>query len=109
MAITIKQDNTAKALSELDKSIARAIEKIGLAAEGYAKRLCPVDTGRLRNSITHAVDSGDKSVAIGTNVEYAAAVELGSSRSKAQPYLRPAATNHEKDYSRILEAELKNG
>ena len=73
-------DNSAEALSELSRAKARALETIGLKAEGYAKKLCPVGTvestgikgyrgGTLRNSITHAVD-GD-TVAVGSNVEYA--------------------------------------
>ena len=73
-------DNSAKALAELSRAKARALEIIGLKAEGYAKRLCPVGTvestgkkgyrgGTLRNSITHTV-SGD-TVAVGSNVEYA--------------------------------------
>ena len=37
---------------------------------------CPVDTGRLKNSITSAVE-GDSAV-IGTNVEYAPYVEFGT-------------------------------
>lgn len=85
----------------------RALEKIGLTAEGYAKKLAPVDTGRLRNSISHAVDSND--AYIGTNVEYAAYVELGTRKSRAQPYLIPAVTEHSGTYRKILENEYKNG
>ena len=76
-------------------------------AEGYAKRLCPVDTGRLRNSITHALDSGGRAVYVGTNVEYAPYVELGTARQKAQPYLRPAAVDHATEYREIIEGELR--
>ena len=39
------------------------------------QKSCPVDIGRLRNSITHSLNKGDKSVSIGTNVEYAIYVE----------------------------------
>ena len=73
-------DNSAKALAELSRAKARALEIIGLKAEGYAKRMCPVGTvestgkkgyrgGTLRNSIAHTVD-GD-TVSVGSNVEYA--------------------------------------
>ena len=37
----------------LEAAKAKALETIGGKAESYAKRLCPVDTGNLRNSITH--------------------------------------------------------
>ena len=83
------------------------MEKVGLVAEGYAKRLCPVDTGRLRNSITHVINAGEQAVYVGTNVEYAPYVELGTSRQKAQPYLRPAAVDHVSEYREIIEGELR--
>jgi HK97 gp10 family phage protein len=57
-----------------------------------AKRLCPVDTGRLRSSISWAVQIGGEGIVgrVGTDVEYAPYVEFGTSRMRAQPYLRPA-------------------
>lgn len=45
-----------------DNAIERALEKIGLQCEGYAIELCPVDTGLLRNSLTHAVGGSSPSV-----------------------------------------------
>ena len=56
----------------------RALERIGLQAEGYAKDLCPVDTGQLRKSISNAVDEAESTVYIGTNLEYAPFVEFGT-------------------------------
>lgn len=78
-----------------------ALEIIGGKAESYAKAACPVDTGRLRNSITHEQFSEDTEV-IGTNVEYAPYVELGTHKMKARPYLRPAAENHTAEYKAIM-------
>ena len=64
-------------LREYDADKQAALEAIGITAEGYAKKLTPVDTGRLRNSISHAVSGDD--VYIGTNVQpYAIFVELGT-------------------------------
>jgi HK97 gp10 family phage protein len=100
-------DNSAEILKAFEQATDRGLEKIGLVAEGYAKKLTPVDTGRLRNSITHEVDGND--VYIGSNVEYAPYVELGTARQKAQPFLKPAATEHSQTYKGILEAEYKNG
>ena len=91
-----------------DEAIARALEAIGLQCEGYAKMLCPVDTGNLRNSITHTVDVADRKTYVGTNVEYAAYVEMGTSKMKAQPYLKPAVVDHADEYSRMVEYYLKN-
>lgn len=64
-------DNSAAALGAINAASLRGLERCGLAAEGYAKDLCPVDTGNLRNSISHAIDKGGDTVYIGTNVEYA--------------------------------------
>ena len=101
-------DNTDEVLNAMRGSIGRALTRIGLSAEGYAKKECPVDTGNLRNSITNEVRQSEKAVYIGTGVEYAAYVELGTVRTKAQPYLRPAATEHSGVYKRILEEEMSN-
>lgn len=107
--VTVNEDNTEEVSRGIVRAIDRALEEIGLAAEGYAKRRCPVDTGNLRNSITHAVESAEDAVYVGTNVEYAAYVELGTSRTQAQPYLRPAATEHGSTYRSIIERNLRNG
>ena len=48
----------------------------GKIAEANCKELCPVDTGRLRNSITYEVSEDGKSVVVGTNVKYATYVEF---------------------------------
>lgn len=100
------KDNTDEVLKGLSDAVERALTRIGLAAEGYAKKECPVDTGNLRNSITNEVRSSEKAVYIGTNVEYATYVELGTTRTKAKPYLKPAATEHSTVYKRIMEEEM---
>ena len=100
------RDNTNEVLKGLSDAMERALTRIGLAAEGYAKKECPVDTGNLRNSITNEVRSSEKAVYIGTNVEYAEYVELGTTRTKAKPYLKPAVTEHSTVYKRIMEEEM---
>jgi len=100
-------DNSGEFLKEMPQKLERAMIAIGLTAESYAKQDCPVDTGRLRNSITHAVESKEQAVYIGTNVEYAAYVELGTSRQTAQPYLKPAASEHSSEYREIVEQAMK--
>ena len=73
MSVTI-HDHSAEVSAEIKTALLRGLEKVGLVAEGYAKKLCPVDTGNLRNSITHVVDEGGDAVYIGTNSEYGAYV-----------------------------------
>lgn len=98
---TIKVDNRDKFKSEIEKALDLALEECGSTCERYAKMLCPVDTGLLRNSITYALhgkapnissysadnakagkkssgsyngtaDDNEQCVYIGSNVEYAA-------------------------------------
>lgn len=107
--VTVRQDNTGQAVDGIDSAIGTALEKIGLLAENYAAKKCPVDTGNLLGSITHEVDAGDNAVYIGTDVEYAPYVELGTSRQEAQPFLRPAASEHGAQYRRVLKKALGGG
>ena len=157
-------DNSIEILTELQKAKGMALEAIGMRAETYAKKeltnFPAVDTGRLRNSITHAtvadegkqytytskkgkektehtdtVGSGAEkdAVYIGTNVEYAKWVELGTGiyasdgQGKKEPwvyqddegeyhltqgirpvhYLKKAATEHSDEYRQITERFCK--
>jgi HK97 gp10 family phage protein len=95
------------ALRELFESpegeVARDLQRRALQVDRMAKNLCPVGTpestgkkgyrgGRLRSSITNEIgQDGEGLVAVvGTNVEYAPYVELGTSKMAAQPFLLPA-------------------
>lgn len=98
-------NNANEVLEEFHEQIAVALETIGLVAEGYAKRLCPVDTGRLRNSISHAVDNN--AAYIGTNVDYAVYVEMGTVKTRAQPYLKPAIVDHADQYQEIVNKAIR--
>ena len=129
------QDHSAEVSTAIKAALLRGLEKIGLKVEDYAKNLCPVDTGNLRNSITHLVDDQEPAAIIGTNNSYDAYVELGTGiyaeggggrptpwvyqdakgnwhmthGNKPQPFLKPAAADHVGQYRDILESELKNG
>ena len=100
------KDNTEEVLSAMEKAIERGLEAIGLTAEGHAKKETPVDTGRLRNSISHAVE--DRAAYIGTNVEYAPYVELGARGRDGKHMLQRAATEHTNEYKRLMEDSMKN-
>ena len=76
---------------------------------GICEETAPVDTGNLRNSITHTVDEEEPAAYIGTNVEYAPYQELGTIHMEAQPFLKPAVADHANEYQKIIENELKNG
>ena len=102
-------DNSKEVSENIKSALLRGMEKCGLTAERFAKKLAPYDTGNLRNSITHTVDDGEPAVYIGTNVEYAPYVCLGTIHMKAQPFLKPAVNDHKDEYRKILENSLKNG
>ena len=105
MSYTYK-DNTDEVLAALKRAKKRGLEAIGLTAEGYAKKDTPVDTGRLRNSISHATD--DEAAYIGTNVEYAPYVELGARGRSGVHMLQRAASEHTDEYKRLMEDSMKN-
>lgn len=95
-------------IKQVSTKVEAAMMKAVLWVEADAKKLCPVDTGRLRASITHRVISaktswrkGSKDIIqgrVGTNVHYAPYQELGTDKMPAQPYLRPAL---EKNWGKI--------
>ena len=89
-----------------NEAIARALEAIGIQAEGDVAELAPVDTGRLRDSITHEVDESEEAVYVGTNVEYAAYQEYGTSKMKPHPFLKPGIMNNLETYKSIAKQFL---
>ena len=105
MSYTYK-DNTDEVLSALKRAKKRGLEAIGLTAEGHAKKETPVDTGRLRNSIAHAVE--DDAAYIGTSTSYAPFVELGARGREGVHMLQRAATEHAAEYKQIMEEALEN-
>lgn len=116
MKFNMENDFSALIEEATFSQIEKALEKVGLTAERYAKLACPVGTpestgkkgymgGTLRNSISH---THDKNTAyIGTNVEYAPYVEMGTKKMAARPYLKPAIADHIQEYKNTIEQELK--
>lgn len=140
--IRIDENNIDKVLDILDDDTEKALTMIGIKAEKYAKARCPVGTpestgikgyrgGTLRNSITFEVtsDNGDGVVVIGSNVEYAPYVELGTGPYfeappaweefdapkgsgsgkgyvRPRPYLKPAIEDHIRLYMKIIKDVL---
>lgn len=79
-----------------------------LSEKVYAQSETPgyVRTGRLMNSIAHEIDDGGMNATIGTNVEYAPYVELGTRRTRPKPYLFPALEEERGPFLRRLKREL---
>ena len=127
-------DYSDEVLEAFDDACKRALERCGNQAEGYAKDLCPVDTGNLRNRISHKVVDSEPAAYIGTNVEYAPYVEFGTGRyssvgggtpkdkwfyigddgkghigrpQKPRPFIKPAVADHAQTYRNIINDEMK--
>ena len=132
--ITMFIDNSDEILAKMKEAMLRALERCGSQAEGYAKDLVhsPGKTGTsaLRNSITHKVIPDELTAYIGSVLEYAAYVELGTGiyypggrqepwayqdtdgnwymtrGQKAKPYMKPAVENHKQTYIDIINDEF---
>ena len=110
------------------EAMVNAAVSVGMLTTGYAQDLCPVDTGLLRNSITHAYndeEDGKVTLLVGTNVEYAPYVELGHRQQPGRyvpkigkrlvrswvpgkPFLRPAFENHREEIEKIILDSFEN-
>lgn len=132
VTLTSNKDEILEALGE---QLGQAMIAIGMAAESNAKTEITkavydtpesefyVRTGRLRNSITYAVDTSEPAVYIGSNVEYAPWVELGHHQKPGQyvpaigkrlkrdfipgrPFLKPAVENYGEQYKDLLQQAM---
>ena len=134
MATVEFNSNLDAVLNGSQEAIERAMEIIGGMVESFAKNLCPVNTRVLRNSITHTTEDEGGTAVIGSDVEYAPYVELGTGQyaeggngrktpwvykdekgvwhrttgKKPKPYLRPAVEDHIKEYEEVLKNELSS-
>lgn len=144
-------DNSGEVLEAFKNQLAVALEAVGTQAESHAKQVISdslvygntdltkygekdnsrVDTGRLRNSVSHTVQQED--VYIGTNLDYAPYHELGTGIYASQPggrktpwvyydrhgkahktrglyplhFLKKAASEHTDEYKAIIEKIMR--
>ena len=115
----IESDYSDEILMLKNEAVLNAMEAISIKAEANAKKEITNKvydspesksgykrTGRLRNSITGEYDGN--SAQVGTNVEYGPYVELGTSKMKERPFIKPAIANHIDEYKEILQRILEN-
>lgn len=106
---TLAVDNSDEVLVLKNQAVLKALTVIALKAEGYAKKSLTesgaVDTGNLRNSVTGETDG--QTVQVGTNVEYATYVEIGTYKMGARPYIKPSIEDHIQEYQEILKRILE--
>ena len=102
--------NANKLQIAIDNAIKNSVEKVKFKAEAKAISLVPVDTGRLKGSIA-VKDLGPYNFELRAgytnDVDYAQYVEYGTSKMKAQPFLRPAIAYAKKEVVKDLYKEIK--
>lgn len=113
MSFNVKITDNSEAF--IDEARRKALTAVTEAAEfvvSEAKRNCPVDTGRLRDSIEYSSGTEFETAAanIGSDVEYAVDVELKSiaHRNGKAHFLRDAIQDNRNKIHNIIEAAMKN-
>ena len=85
----------------ITEELGNAVRDLVLLVEAEAKKLCPVDTGKLRASITPVIESWAAGY-VGTNTNYAPYVEFGTRKMDAQPFLEPAFLEGKRQASKVF-------
>ena len=131
------EDHSDEFLKALEEQVEAGLTAIGIEAENAAKEIITekgaVDTGRLRASITYAIAgekaaretyqddngktydvdgkapkrNGEAGVLIGTNVDYGKYVELGTTKMKERPFLKPAITQNAERFKELMKIALE--
>lgn len=99
-----------KAPGKIATALREASAKSAFLIEGRAKKLSPVDTGRLRSSIQTSlgvIDGGLGSI-VKTNVDYAIYVHEGTRRMAGRPFMKQAADQSELEIGRIYSSAVKD-
>ena len=109
--IIIHRDEVERAISQ---ALERALEGVGIFVESEAKDELEndprrIDTGNLRNSITHDVVESEQAVYVGTNVEYGIYVHEGTVRMSPNRFLKNAVERNADQIKEYIEDALKNG
>jgi len=106
ITVEITEDHIDDVLRQIEAQAEAAVKKAADKAVELAKKLAPVDTGFLRDSI-EAINDPNLPGIIGTRIvalaPYAEFVELGTHKMAARPFLTPAMFMAR----RILEQEFK--
>lgn len=110
-SVTIKIDATkykqflTEAPLKILKAVSTTIQKGALVIEGKGKKLSPVDTGRMRSSISSEVRQLEATIK--PNVDYAIFVHEGTRFIRGRPFMTQSAQDSEGQIQDILDIEIK--
>lgn len=112
ISITPSLQAIGKAFRSVDLRdfLQKEIENIAFLTESYSKQVVPVDTGRLRSSIS--TDIGNLRAKVTTGTDYAVYVHEGTRRMRARPFMLWGAEFaerrvEEKDIAQRLDRKLR--
>lgn len=105
--IKIECDNLDVLQEEVKKRVKAAVAATAFNIEAVAKVYCPVDTGRLRNSISTRFTESGLGAEISPHTDYAVFVEFGTRFMRPQPYMYPAAVTNYPPFISALNWALK--
>lgn len=92
--------------ARLENAQKRGLILGGMLVAQRATQKSPIDTGRLKRSITHSMPKQEGKLAfrmdIGTNVEYAPYQEFGTRFMVPNSYLRPALKESRKEVVQLI-------
>lgn len=87
--------------------VKRVVKQNGAELHGKAQRNVPVDTGTLKRSIGLELSDGGMTAEVEATSEYGEYVEYGTRYMDAQPYIRPALKEQEKQFKSDMEKLTK--
>lgn len=93
----------------LEDAATSAVADVCEQVRAESAGLCPVKSGRLRDSIALDVQANGGSVKgkVSASADYAAKVELGSYAQAPKPFLAPAFSLHAPSLAQTLARKLK--
>ena len=95
-----------RVIDKLKRNLANNIDEVGQFVENETKKNITTDrlvkTGRLKESIIHTTNKKQFSTTIGTDVEYAPFLELGTIHIKPYAFLRNAVNLNKEKIKRII-------
>lgn len=111
VSFEMRTNNVSQLLDDLREKKEAALDAVGQAAETNAKLNLEndprrVDTGTLRGSIGHAPADGD-TMCVGTDVEYAIYVELGTLKMSPSHYLKRSVQDHADEYMNVIKVHME--